>query len=205
MKLLSSVVAQVCLHTVLTTFVTAEEDLYKILGLERTASDKDIGKAFRKLAQKYHPDQNKDPDAQDKFIQVARAYEVLGDPEKRRQYDITGSASEEPFTTNGNWHSQGPSRFNMRDFFADFDMFSDNDFLGFQRAFHRSFQNRANMRADAFAQDDGLFGFEPLFRDDSDDFAALNRQNMFGASSSRNCRTTTIRQGNTMVTQTFCS
>ena len=66
-----------------------EKDLYKILGVEKTATDKEIKKAFRKLSKKYHPDRNQDRKewAKKKFVEVANAYEVLKDPQKRRQYD----------------------------------------------------------------------------------------------------------------------
>lgn len=66
-------------------------DYYKILGLEKTASDADIKKAYRKLARKHHPDLNPDnKEAQQKFQQLNEANEVLSDPEKRRKYDEYG-------------------------------------------------------------------------------------------------------------------
>ena len=55
------------------------KDYYKTLGVPRTASDDQIKKAYRKLALKYHPDKNKDPGAEDKFKEIAEAYEVLSD------------------------------------------------------------------------------------------------------------------------------
>lgn len=65
-----------------------QKDYYKILGLDRQATQQDIKKAFRRLAREYHPDVNKHrPDAQARFKEVAEAYEVLGDPERRKQYD----------------------------------------------------------------------------------------------------------------------
>ena len=63
-------------------------DPYDILGVSRTASEADIKKAYRKLAKTYHPDRNaKDPKAKDKFAEVNAAYEILGDAEKRAQFD----------------------------------------------------------------------------------------------------------------------
>ncbi|OKL42584.1 DnaJ C-terminal domain-containing protein [Pseudovibrio exalbescens] len=63
-------------------------DPYSVLGLDKNASAADIKSAFRKLAKKYHPDQNKDnPKAQEKFSEINLAYELLGDAEKRAQYD----------------------------------------------------------------------------------------------------------------------
>src|ERR671929_479497 len=63
-------------------------DPYDILGVPRSASEADIKKAYRKLAKTYHPDRNKnDPKAKDKFAEVNTAYEILGDADKRKQFD----------------------------------------------------------------------------------------------------------------------
>ncbi|TVR08857.1 MAG: J domain-containing protein [Salinarimonadaceae bacterium] len=62
-------------------------DPYDILGVPRSASDADIKKAFRKLAKTYHPDQNKDPKSGQRFAEISAANELLGDPEKRAQFD----------------------------------------------------------------------------------------------------------------------
>lgn len=93
------------------------KDYYKILGIPRDASDREIKKAFRKLAVKYHPDKNKQKDAEAKFREIAEAYEVLSDEKKRRQYDQFGS---EGMNDNGfNFHHQGFQSFD--DIFKDFD------------------------------------------------------------------------------------
>jgi molecular chaperone DnaJ len=65
-------------------------DYYKILGVPRNASDEEIKKAFRKLAFKYHPDHNSQPDAEEKFKEINEAYEVLSNAEKRASYDRYG-------------------------------------------------------------------------------------------------------------------
>lgn len=71
----------------------AETDYYKILGVNKTASDGEIKKAYRKLAMKYHPDHTKgDKSAEEKFKKISEAYAVLSDKEKRQQYDTFGSA-----------------------------------------------------------------------------------------------------------------
>lgn len=69
------------------------KDYYKILGIERNASQDDIKKAFRKLAHEYHPDKNKgNEEASKKFKEASEAYSVLGDEQKRKQYDTFGQA-----------------------------------------------------------------------------------------------------------------
>lgn len=70
----------------------AERDFYEVLGVARTASDAEIKRAFRKLAQQWHPDVNKEPDADARFKEVNEAYQVLGDPQRRQQYDMFGRA-----------------------------------------------------------------------------------------------------------------
>ncbi len=66
-------------------------DLYSRLGVEKSATAQEIKKAYRKLALKYHPDRNPDdPEAEDKFKEISEAYGVLGDEQKRKQYDVTG-------------------------------------------------------------------------------------------------------------------
>ena len=71
----------------------AKRDYYDVLGVDKSASDAEIKSAFRKLAKKYHPDLNKEPDAAEKFKEVQEAYDVLGDEQKRKTYDQFGSAA----------------------------------------------------------------------------------------------------------------
>ncbi len=77
-----------------TSIYTMAKDYYKILGVERTASESEIKKAFRRLAKQYHPDHNPDnPQAEARFKELNEAYEVLSDSKKRAQYDRFGSAT----------------------------------------------------------------------------------------------------------------
>ncbi|XP_017012348.1 dnaJ protein homolog 1 [Drosophila takahashii] len=66
------------------------KDFYKILGIDRKATDDEIKKAYRKLALKYHPDKNKSPQAEERFKEIAEAYEVLSDKKKRDIFDKYG-------------------------------------------------------------------------------------------------------------------
>ena len=85
------------------------EDYYKVLGLNKDASDGEIKKAYRKLAMKYHPDHTKgDKSAEEKFKKISEAYAVLSDKEKRKQYDTFGSEG---------FHQ----RFSQEDIFRSFD------------------------------------------------------------------------------------
>ena len=77
----------------------AKRDYYEVLGVSKTATDKEIKSAFRRLAKEYHPDLNKAPDAAEKFKEVQEAYEVLSDENKRKMYDQYGHAA---FDQNGN-------------------------------------------------------------------------------------------------------
>lgn len=108
------------------------KDFYKILGVAKNAPDDEIKKAYRKLALKYHPDKNKAKDAEEKFKEVAEAYEVLSDKKKRDIYDQYGeeglkgeSSGGHPGTGNSfNYQFHGDPRATFAQFFGTNDPFS---------------------------------------------------------------------------------
>ena len=94
------------------------KDFYEILGVSKSASETEIKKAYRKLAVKYHPDKNQgDKEAEEKFKEIAQAYEVLSDSEKRQRYDQLGHAA---FTSAGRGGGSG----GFGGFHDPFDIFS---------------------------------------------------------------------------------
>lgn len=119
-------------------------DYYKILEISKDASDEDIKRAYRKLALKYHPDKNKSPDAEDKFKEVAEAYEVLSDKKKRDIYDqlgeegLKGGGSAEGRSFSYSFHGDPRATFaqffgstNPFENFFDFGSSSSSNFFSF--------------------------------------------------------------------------
>lgn len=97
-----------------------QKDYYKTLGVDRGASDQDIKRAYRRLAQKYHPDKNKgDKEAEKKFKDLSEAYETLSDRQKRSYYDQFGSAEGIPGGAAGFSGFQGEGGFDFGGGFAD--------------------------------------------------------------------------------------
>ncbi|MGO2637454.1 MAG: DnaJ domain-containing protein, partial [Enterococcus viikkiensis] len=76
--------------------MATKRDYYEVLGVQKGASDDEIKKAYRKLSKQYHPDINKEADAEDKFKEISEAYEILSDPQKRAAYDQYGHAGTNP-------------------------------------------------------------------------------------------------------------
>ena len=115
-------------------------DYYKILGINKNATDTEIKKAYRKLAMQYHPDRNKgNKQAEEKFKEISEAYAVLSDKEKRKQYDMFGASGFR-------------QRYSREDIFKDFNFSDILKEFGFGGHF---FSGRRGERARTFSFDFG--------------------------------------------------
>jgi curved DNA-binding protein len=126
------------------------KDYYAIMGLKRDAKPEEIKQAYRKLARKYHPDVSKEKDAEERFKEVNEAYEVLKDPEKRKQFDQLGANWREgqEFRPPPGWQQQQHNaQFDPNDFAAAGDF---SDF--FASLFGGGFQQRSHTRNAGFNQ-----------------------------------------------------
>ena len=120
-----------------------KRDYYEVLGVDKSADDAAIKKAYRVLAKKYHPDMNPgDKEAEVKFKEASEAYAVLSDAEKRRQYDQFGHAA---FEQGGAGGYGGGFDFNSADFG---DIFGDifGDFFGGGRSSSRGGRSNGPMK-----------------------------------------------------------
>ena len=131
-------------------------DFYKTLDVARNASEREIKKAYRRLAMKYHPDRNTDnPDAEAKFKDIQEAYAILSDEQKRAAYDQFGHAGVDPSMGGGRGHSGGDS---FSDVFGD--VFGD--IFGGGGGGHRSQVTRgADLRYNLdLSLEEAVFGME---------------------------------------------
>ncbi|MDZ4786961.1 MAG: DnaJ C-terminal domain-containing protein [bacterium] len=118
------------------------QDYYDILGVKKTASQKEIQKAYRKLAQKYHPDISKEADAANKFVKINEANEVLNNPESRKKYDQLGQNWKQNQDFQSNYQGTARDRAQQNNQSYDFH-FGDSE--GFSEFFEQMFgQQRAN-------------------------------------------------------------
>lgn len=118
---------------------SSKRDYYEVLGVPRNATQEEIKKAYRRLARKYHPDFNKDPDAQEKFKEINEAYQVLSDPEKRKLYDQYGHSAFQTASGGGEYSQQawGDLFETIEDLFRGF---------GFEEVFERRGRRRSQRR-----------------------------------------------------------
>ncbi len=94
----------------------AQKDYYKILGVNRSSSNAEIKKQYRRLARKYHPDVSKEANAEARFKEINEAYDILKDKEKRSNYDRFGSADSNPFGGGGFTPPPGAGGWNKGNF-----------------------------------------------------------------------------------------
>ncbi|KQK22151.1 dnaJ protein ERDJ3A isoform X1 [Brachypodium distachyon] len=102
----SLIVASLILNSIALVLAAKTLDPYKVLGVDKNASQRDIKKAFHKLSLKYHPDKNKGKGAQEKFEEINNAHEILSDEEKRKNYDLYGDEKGNPGFGGGNFGSR---------------------------------------------------------------------------------------------------
>lgn len=124
--------------------MAAKRDYYEVLGVDKSATPDEIRKAYRKMALKYHPDQNPDnKEAEEKFKEAAEAYDVLSDPEKRKKYDQFGhNMGEGGFGGyGGGFGGFGGHSWTMEDIFAQF-----GDIFGGAGNFYPDMGNNAGKR-----------------------------------------------------------
>ena len=130
---------------------TQQRDFYEVLGINRSASQEDIKKAFRRLAMQYHPDRNKEPGAEERFKEISQAYEVLSDPEKRAAYDRFGHAAV------GGAGQSGFEGFNFGGFGDIFDAFFGGTATRTRRGPARGADLRVNL---TLSFEEAVFGAE---------------------------------------------
>lgn len=103
-----------------------KRDYYEVLGVDKNADEKEIKKAYRKLAMKYHPDVSEEEGSEEKFKEISEAYAVLSDDEKRQRYDQFGHAGMDGFTAEDFYQNV-----NFDDIFQGFDIGNIFDLFGF--------------------------------------------------------------------------
>ncbi|XP_030621487.1 dnaJ homolog subfamily B member 9a [Chanos chanos] len=209
----SVVMFAVCI-LMITELILARKDYYDILGVPKDASERQIKKAFHKLAMKYHPDKNKSPDAEAKFREIAEAYETLSDEKRRREYDQSGHSPffSENIRGGAGQHFYQPFDFNFDDMFRDFDIYSQNQHTRQKRHFEDHFRTHQQAHGRHKKHFQGAFGagvFDDMF-DDMEKMFTVDRhsrrsESRFQSTVKQQCRTVTQRRGNMVTTYTDCT
>jgi molecular chaperone DnaJ len=135
--------------------MATKRDYYEVLGVSRNSTEEEIRGAFRKLAFKFHPDRNSNPDAEAKFKEINEAYEVLSDQQRRREYDQFGHQGAAAFGQGG----AGFGNFSGFGFDEIFETFFGN--AGTRTAGGRRSQRGADLHVDvALSFEEAVFGAE---------------------------------------------
>lgn len=196
-----------------TELILAKKDYYDILGVPKDATERQIKKAFHKLAMRHHPDKNKSPDAEMRFREIAEAYETLSDEKKRREYDQLGQAAFYSGETHGRQRHGSHQPFNFDDMFKDFDIYSQNRHV---RHRGRGFEEHAKPQPEGHGKHKRRFQgglgagiFDDVF-DDMERMFTFERHDRqsdgrFQSASKQHCRTVTQRRGNMVTTYTDCT
>jgi len=207
----NSILRWICLLS-FAVVTLCEQSYYDILGVDKKASDRQIKKAFRKLAVKYHPDKNKDPKAEEKFREIVEAYEVLSDENKRKQYDQFGKHAQNfGGGGGGTGFNFGGGGFNFNDFFKGFDEFSSHKFkFGFGNRNNKNGGRFSSFFSNLFDDDDAEEELGDFFGNKNSFFSThfpndINMDFGGGSSGGRNCKTVTQRNGNSVTQYTICS
>ncbi|XP_034444703.1 dnaJ homolog subfamily B member 9a [Hippoglossus hippoglossus] len=209
----SAVTVAVCI-LMITEIILAKKDYYDILGVPKDATERQIKKAFHRLAMKYHPDKNKRPDAEVTFREIAEAYETLSDETRRREYNLFGDTSAYFTGDTRRRHREGAHQpFSFDDIFKDSDIYSQNRHARHRRHFdeHSRYHKESHSRHKRHTQ--GGFGAGGIFDDMFEDIERMftfdrhNKQseNGFHGASKQHCRTVTQRRGNMVTTYTDCT
>ena len=212
----------------------SKKDYYEILGVDRTASEKDIKKAFRKLAIKYHPDKNKESDAEEKFREIAKAYDTLSDKDKRKHYDQFGEDEQRAqtfqnanfqdifanfddifkmFHTEGHHnarsnHHQQHFSFSFNDFFEEPEEDPFQNFFGFSSNQQQHYHNSHYQQHQQGQDHNSHFGesfFGNFFEESADSHFSNNYHQVHQAHhQQQRCRRVTKQQGGTIISYTEC-
>ena len=124
-----------------------KRDYYEVLGVDKTADEKEIKKAYRKLAMKYHPDVSEEEGSEEKFKEISEAYAVLSDDEKRQRYDQFGHAGMDGFTAEDFYQNV-----NFEDIFQGFDIGNIFEMFGFGGGSSRSNRGGPQKGSDIYTE-----------------------------------------------------
>ncbi|XP_062403617.1 dnaJ homolog subfamily B member 9a [Sardina pilchardus] len=216
----SAVMFAVCI-LMITELILARKDYYDILGVPKDATERQIKKAFHRLAMKLHPDKNKSPDAETKFREIAEAYETLSDEKRRQEYDQMGHNAffrEATGAGRGGGGQHFHHTFDFDDMFRDFDPYAQNRHAHHRRHFEEHLRTHQQAHQQAQGQGrhkrhfQGGFGaglFDDMF-DDMEKMFTFDKQSkrtesQFQGTTKQQCRTVTQRRGNMVTTYTDCS